>query len=782
MALSMPRLRCSPSGAVLTLLLGSVSQVAGATDSYWFGAGCTNDAVAVVSVGTQEILVSVQTAPNEPGESDTILQMTDGSLWVRPESLQRWRATVPKESIEYEGSRWTALRVVPGLLYRFDNCTQTLWVDAAAATRSITQLDLLPTITIPTGSARIEPGGYFNLDTQVLHSVSGTQWAGLGELGAFNARGYGASSFVANQDQLVRLDTVWSVDDPESLQRFRAGDVISRDSTFGQSVRLGGVQWGRQFSLRPDIITYPLPSFRGSAALASSVDVYVNQTLRSNQDVPSGPFELNRIPVVAGQGDVQLVVRDVLGREQVVSYPFYAAPVLLREGLTDYTVEAGWLRNSYAVRSADYGRFLAAATYREGLSDTLTAEAHTELLHGQQLLAFSGAWLQPMLGVFSAGIAGSEATDGVGGGMQLGFERVSRVWNFSAEVRRASPRFARAGDGPDPVRKSELARVGFVPHVSGSLSLSYLHQVRDTDGDISILGLTYGYSFAREWNLFVSATRATSQIRNDSILVGLNWQFAQDYLSSSEFSHEGGNNNLARFTVQRTMQSALDYSWRASAESGANARRDVHGQWTHERGTLSADAERNAGDNNYRLGYSTGFALLGTDAFWTRPVDGSFAVVDTQGVPDVRIYADERMTGRTDSTGKLLVPNLRTYETTYLRIEDSDVPIAYEMADLRQPIFLPTRGGTRAQFSVHAYDGVILRLRLQDGSPVPAGAQVAVPGIDASMPVGFDGQTYLDRPAQENRLEARWPGHRCLAYWTTPQSDTVDVRCEEVKP
>lgn len=735
----------------------------------------------MVPIGAQEILVSVQTAPNEPGESDTILQTADGQIWASPESLKRWRAPVPKTTMEYEDSRWAPLRAVPDLHYRFDTCSQTLWVDAAAATRTVTQVDLLPTLKAPEGIARIEPGGYFNLDTQLLRTVDATQWAGLGELGVFNSYGYGASSFVANQDHFIRLDTAWSVDDPESLHRLRAGDVITRSSTFGQSVRLGGVQWGRQFSLRPDIITYPLPSFRGSAALASSVDVYVNQSLRTNHDVPSGPFELNRIPVVAGQGDVQLVVRDVLGREQVVTYPFYAAPTLLREGLTDYTVEAGWLRNNYAAASADYGRFLAATTYRQGLTDTLTAEAHTELLHEQQLLAFSGAWLQPALGVFSAGVAGSGTASGVGGGIQLGFERISRIWNFSTEVRRASPRFVRAGDGPDTVRQSELVRVGFVPHVAGSVSLSYLHQLRETEGDISILGLTYSYGFARGWNLFVSAVRATSQTRDDSVLVGLNWQFAQNYLGSAEFNHDS-NNNLARFTVQRNMESALDYSWRASAETGANARRDVHGQWAHERGTFSADAERFAGDNSYRLGYTTGFALLGTDAFWTRPVDGSFAVVDTQGVPDVRIYTDERLTGRTDNAGKLLVPNLRTYETTYLRIEDSDVPIEYEMTDLRQPIFLPTRGGTRARFSVRALSGVTIHLRLKDGSAVPAGAQVIVPGIEGSLPVGFDGQAYLDQPAKENRLEARWVGHRCSARWPAGESDTVEALCEEITP
>ena len=768
------------SSIALALLFGVV-HAAVAEDSSWFGPACGHEAVTVVPVGTQEMLVAVHSEPLQMAESETLLQTANGDLWISPDSLKRWRAPVPKESLTHDGVLWTPLRAVKGLHYRFDSCTQELWVDAAGAKRSVSRYDLAQEVAVPEGSAAVEPGGYFNLDTQLLHFNSRTQWSGLGELGLFNAWGYGATTFVADTDHAIRLETSWNRDDPGLLHRLTFGDAITRSSNFGQPVRFGGLQWGRKFSLRPDFITYPLPSFRGSAALASSVDVYVNQSLRSNQEVSSGPFELNRVPVVSGQGQVQLVIRDVLGREQVVSYPFYAAPILLREDLTDYTLETGWVRNNYTVNSFDYGRFLMAGTYRKGITDTFTAEAHSEILHEQQLFAVSGAWLQPVLGVFSAGFAGSGTAAGMGSGLQLGFERVSGAWSFAAELRRGSSRFARVGDGPDSVRRSELLRLGFMPHPGGSLSFNYLRQRRQNSGDVSILGMTYSYGFARDWILFVNTTQARAQTRDYNILIGLNWQFGQNLLASSEFSHDG-HNNIGRFTVQRNMENALDYSWRASTETGENARSNVHADWGQERGFLSADAERFAGNNSYRLGYTTGVAWLGTDAFWTRRVDGSFAVVDTQSVPGVRIYTDERLAGRTDSQGKLLIPNLRTYETTNLRIEDSDVPIEYEISDLHQPLFLPTRGGTRALFSVKSLDGFVVKLHQADGSPVPAGARVVVPGVAEELPVGFEGQAYLSQPIPQNRLEARWEGHRCIAHWRAPTDNTISALCEEIKP
>lgn len=778
--LSMPAWCCRGLSAT-ALLLAGVFHLVPAHAASWFGPGCGPTTVVVVPVADQQILVSVRTGPGEPEQSDIVLQTADGALWVSPDSLRRWRATVPAKVLRQEDQDWAPLAAVTGLVYRFDACTQTLWVDTAAATRVVTRLDLLPDGGVPEGAARIEPGGYFNLDSQLLRAQGLTRLAGVGELGAFSAWGYGATSAVASQGRVVRLDSSWSVDDPSALQRLRVGDLITRSGSFAQAVRIGGLQWGRQFSLRPDLITYPLPTLRGRAALASSVDVYVNQSLRSNQDVPTGPFELDRVPVVAGSGEVQLVVRDVLGREQVVSVPFYAAPVLLRPGLTDYTVEAGWMRNNYAVTSADYGRFLLAGTYRQGLNEMLTLETHAEVLHEQELMALSVALLQPALGVFSAGLAGSGTIAGLGGSVVAGFERVSPSWSLTLETRRSTSRFVRAGDGPDAVTRSDLMRVGFAPHTNGSLSLSYLRQGHASSGDLNILGLNYNYGFARDWNLFVNATRATSQTRDYGAYLGLNWQFGRDLLASSEYTHDG-RGNVGRFTLQRSMQSALDYSWRASAETGVTGRYDLAGQWAQERGTVTADAERRGGDNSYRLGYTTGFALLGRDAFWTRPVNGSFAVVDAAGVPGVRIYANEQPAGRTDAAGKLLVPDLRTYETTALRIEDSDVPMQYEITELRQPVFLPTRGGTHVHFALRAPEGTRLRLHLRGGAPVPAGAQVFLRGAPEALPVGFNGQTYLDGPAQRRRVDARWPGHHCVARWTPDEEPDVDALCKEVSP
>src|SRR5207237_2991215 len=129
---------------------------------------------------------------------------------------------------------------------------------------------------------------------------------------------------------------------------------------------------------------FPLPGVTGEAVVPSTVDLYVNDALRFSRDVPSGPFTITDLPIVSGRGEARLVVRDLLGREQIVVLPYYATPRLLQKGLEDYSYEIGAVREQFSLASNEYGRGMAALTHRVGLTDHFTGEVRAELLHGEQ--------------------------------------------------------------------------------------------------------------------------------------------------------------------------------------------------------------------------------------------------------------------------------------------------------------------------------------------------------------------------------------------------------------
>ena len=175
-----------------------------------------------------------------------------------------------------------------------------------------------------------------------------------------------------------RYDTTWRFSDDERLLTYEAGDLISGALPWSNSVRLGGVQLSRDFSVRPDLVTYPLPQFAGEAAVPSSVDLFINGYKSSSADLQPGPYTLTNIPFINGAGEAVVVTTDALGRQVSTTVPFYVTSTLLQKGLTDFSVAAGTLRRDYTLRDFGYGPGVTSGSLRYGLSDSLTLEGHAE--------------------------------------------------------------------------------------------------------------------------------------------------------------------------------------------------------------------------------------------------------------------------------------------------------------------------------------------------------------------------------------------------------------------
>ena len=112
----------------------------------------------------------------------------------------------------------------------------------------------------------------------------------------------------------------------------------------------------------------------------------MNNTRRVTEEVPPGPFAIEDLPALTGAGEMQLKVTDLLGRETLVTQSYYVSSRLLRAGLSEYSYEVGFERDKFNQASFDYGKPLAAATQRYGITDGLTGEGRIELSERQQTL------------------------------------------------------------------------------------------------------------------------------------------------------------------------------------------------------------------------------------------------------------------------------------------------------------------------------------------------------------------------------------------------------------
>ncbi|MBK9521589.1 MAG: fimbria/pilus outer membrane usher protein, partial [Rhodocyclaceae bacterium] len=131
---------------------------------------------------------------------------------------------------------------------------------------------------------------------------------------------------------------------PDQRETLVIGDTSTRPGMLGSTTYFGGIRFGSNFGLTPGFIRNPVPKLSGSSSAPSTVNLYVNDVLRQTSNIPTGPFAIDNFPALTGGGEARLVVRDVLGRETVITQSFFTSSSLLAAGLDDWSVEAGRVR------------------------------------------------------------------------------------------------------------------------------------------------------------------------------------------------------------------------------------------------------------------------------------------------------------------------------------------------------------------------------------------------------------------------------------------------------
>jgi len=244
-------------------------------------------------------------------------------------------------------------------------------------------------------------------------------------------------------DRFIRLDTNYTLDQPEKLTTLRLGDAISRPATtLGRPVRFAGIQYGTNFRVQPGLITAPLASLSGQAAVPSMVDLYINNVLQSSQAVPPGPFSITTPPMIAGDGEIVMKIRDISGREELISGRFYSTPYLLAPGLSEFSFEAGTLRNNYGLPEDRYSSLFSSASYRRGITEKFTAEFGAQgSTDGPKNILASGIRLVPSIGLFNLAVGMSNSESGMGSQFAAGFERRSGPMSVSLRTEHANDKF-----------------------------------------------------------------------------------------------------------------------------------------------------------------------------------------------------------------------------------------------------------------------------------------------------------------------------------------------------
>lgn len=567
----------------------------------------------------------------------------------------------------------------------------------------------------------------------------------------------------------IRLDSSYTRDDPRNMTSLRLGDAITRPpASLGRPFRFAGLQWGTNFQTRPELMTVPVATVSGQAALPSTVDLYVDNVLQSRNPLPPGPFSVSSLPLVSGDGEVLVKVTDLSGQQQVFSQRFYSTASLLAAGLSDYSFELGWLRRNFGAPNDEYGDAFTSASWRHGLSDRLTVESGFSLDQRKLGGLLGGIALSlPGFGIVSAAAAASQGPEGSGGQIALGYERRSKRHSFSARSQVASENYRQTGvDAGQTLRRLDTLFYGYRAGDLGSLGFSYTRQQRLAGDPISIATASISIRQTGAGSLVLTLSKTKTEGQTDHSL-GVFWvmSLGRDTSASAMHLQSSATESQDLVQMQRNMPPGEGWGYRLQAARNAPNQLATFGQNAY--GYARAEAAELNGQTSVRAGVSGGIAMLDGHWYASRHIDGSFGVVRLPSLPNVRVYVDNQLAARTNADGYALLPRLYPYMKNNVSIEQADLPLDAEIDSLKMQPVPAWRSGVRIDVPVRQGSAATLNLIRDDGTPVPPGASVLLEdGGEAGQSafvVGRDGLVYLNGLKPDNRLLAQWPSGKCEA-------------------
>ena len=775
---------------------GSLLGLALAAGTPAAGAEFTPDFAALTAAAEQDLLVVTVSYNGVRRDGLAYILREGDSLLVDSDTLRRLAIRHDSAiAVERDGRLLVPLAAISGLNGEVDTKRQHL--NLASDPRALALNDITYQFTSTPPPQLPHWGGYVNYALFGTSALSGSEGYGFADtLGAgltgsiFGPHGVGTAGILINSqsavdspESVLLLDVNWRWDDLANKTTLLVGDTVSTPGWWGRAVRFGGVQYGTNFSLQPGFVTYPLMAVSGLATVPSTADILINNVRVAEQAVPAGPFSISNLPTMTGAGELNMVVRDAFGQQQVVTQPFYIAQQLLRPGLTEFSVGAGAGRLNYGLTNLDYGGTIAYGWARHGISANLTGEVRAEADADGAAVGAGTDVLVGNLGVLSVGGTATQGPQGNGTRYLVGFDRQTPFLSFGARFTRASENYREIGDfGPQVAQWSTaFVRTSFAQY--GSLAFGYTGQRYYDAEPLTIYSATYSINVGARAFLTLTGSKFLGAQDETQVLALLTIPIGN--LTSATASvqttrRDSETTRIGEAYIQRSLPVGEGYGYYVRA----NTDRHVGGgvQYAGPYGRYTLEAATDNGRSGLRASAAGGIAWVDDTMMFAQPIEQSFAVVKVGELDGVRVLQSNQDVGRTQA-GRLALAQVPSLNGVTISVDPLSVPMDVALETTSRQIVTLPRTGVVVDFAATRQRNALVRLALPPGTPVPSGAVVTIEGRPDRFPVGFDGEVYLTGLADRQSLVVRINGTRCRVLLELDPSgpanaDIGPLRCE----
>ncbi|MEQ1067470.1 fimbria/pilus outer membrane usher protein [Acinetobacter sp. XH1741] len=730
-----------------------------------------------------QLFLNISINSNTSEDLFAVKQSKNGKLYIRASDLKTLRLKVDEHIPD---SQWVCLNELKGIQFKYLENEQSLNLQVPSNMLTDYSVDLTGQPTTSSSLLKMKPLNAAILNYSLYHTITNDErvFSGSAE-GVFNsALGNFSSGVLYNgsnensysHEKWVRLESKWQYVDPEKVRIYTLGDFVSNSSDWGNSVRLAGFQWSSAYTQRGDIVTSALPQFSGSAALPSTLDLYVNQQKIYSGLVPSGPFDIKQLPFISGN-EVTLVTTDATGQQSITKKPYYFSSKILAKGINEFSVDVGIPRYNYGLYSNDYDdATFASGAIRYGYSNSLTlsggAEASTD---GLSNLGTGFAKNVFGVGVINADIAASQYKNENGYSALVGLEgRISKNISFNTSYRKVFDNYfdlARVSqirylkdnqitsEPQNYLSYSALADEIFRAGINYNFYPGYgvyvgYNQIKYSDNSYKLLSANISGSLNKNWGFYSSAYKDYENHKDYGIYFALRYTPSTRVNAISSVSNDSGRLTYRQELFVLSEPQIGSFGWGGYVERDQDAHNNnasIYGSYRARAAYLTGRYNR-IGDNDRVAVSATGSLVAAAGRiFAANEIGDGYAVVTNAG-PQSQILNGGVNLGTTDKSGRFLIPSLMPYRENHIYLDPSYLPLNWNVKSTDQKTVVGYRQGTLVDFGAHQVVSGLVRVVDKNNSPLLPGYSVRINGQQDAV-VGYDGEVFIPNLLQQNKLE-----------------------------
>ncbi|MXO63439.1 hypothetical protein [Qipengyuania oceanensis] len=433
----------------------------------------------------------------------------------------------------------------------------------------------LPVISPARFSSYLNLIGNLDYDTRNGSDAPDVFFSGATRVGRVVAEYEGAFTDQFSQAyRFYRRNARLVYDDPASYRRYSAGDLRLEALSIMAAPTLGGISvQKRRRIFDPSFTAARLSGRQIFLDNRSTVEVRVNGDVYETLQLDAGQYDLANLPMQQGSNDIELVITDSFGQQQIIPFDLFYETLDLAPGEEEYSIGAGFISENFGFEPQYGSEIGASGFYRKALSENLVVGGAAQASQDLQLIGASViAVPQFVPGVVEAEAATSRADDAFGAALRLGYR-------FTV---------GRQIYGPDQVAltfdyKSADFRSLTEPAVAGFDVLSATVSYSRSFGweTIATAGASYfrsGGGFPASYAAFVDVTHRLSDTLRGSLGV----------------EYGGGANSQRGIGIRAGITATLGKRTRASA--------DYRSRLNSLRANISRGAENHVGSFGYDFG------------------------------------------------------------------------------------------------------------------------------------------------------------------------------------